>query len=43
MLYNLTMVVGLVVVQHQIMAYVEYMEMIKTVKMKKLMMNLMEI
>ena len=37
MLQNLTMVVGLVAVQYRIL---EYMEMIKTALMKKLMMNL---
>ena len=41
MLPNLTMVVGLVAVQHQILTGVEYMEIMKTMKMKKLMMNLM--
>ena len=39
MLYNLTMVVGLAAVSYQI---AEYMEMMKTALMKKLMMNLMK-
>ena len=39
MLKNLTVVVGLVVVQYWIL---EYMEMMKAVLMKKLMMNLMK-
>ena len=36
------MVVGLVVLQHLILIDVKYRKMIKTVKMKKLMMNLMK-
>ena len=39
MLHNLPMVVGLVVVQYRIL---EYMEMMKTALMKKLMINLMK-
>ena len=42
MLHNLTMVVGLVAVQYRILTDVEYMEIMKTVNMKKLMMNLMK-
>ena len=37
------MVVGLVVLQNLILIDVKYMEMMKTVKIKKLIMNLMEI
>ena len=40
MLHNWTTVVGLVALQHLILIDVKYMEMMKTVKMKKLMMNL---
>ena len=39
MLQNLTMIVGLVTVQYWIL---EYMEMMKTTLMKKLIMNLMK-
>ena len=42
MLQNWTMVVGLVVLQHLILIDVKCMEIMKTVKMKKLMMNLMK-
>ena len=42
MLQNSIMVVDLVAVQHRILIDVEYMEMMKTVKKKKLMMNLMK-
>ena len=41
-LQNWNMVVGLVALQHLILIDVKYREMIKTVKMKKLMMNLMK-
>ena len=42
MLHNWTMVVGLVALQHLIMIDVKYIKMMKTVKMNKLMMNLMK-
>ena len=42
MLLNLIMVMGLIAIQHRILTDVDYMEMMKTVKMKKLMMNIMK-
>ena len=42
MLQNLTMVVGLIAVQHRILTDVEYMQMMKTENMTKLMLNLMK-
>ena len=43
MLQNWTMVVGLVALQHLVLIDVKYTEMMKTMKMKKLMMNLIKI
>ena len=42
MLQNLTMVVGLVEVQHRILIDVEYMQMPRTANMTKLMLNPMK-
>ena len=42
MLQNLTMVVSLIAVQHRILTDVEYMQMMKTENMTKLMLNLMK-